>query len=139
MSEAVEMAKLFHASPALFPWVCLAIACALLYKERTLIREYFQARIDYWHSRQKTDALIPELIRSNTATIANNTATIEHNTRVYESLENDRGESRALIRAHEKMTCERFQHLQEVINRIDRTVTENNMQLGLIEDRTDKR
>lgn len=139
MTEAMEMAKLLHASPALFPWACLVIACTLLYKERTLIKEYFQARIDYWHSRQKTDALIPELIRSNTATIANNTATIEHNTRVYENLENDRGESRALIRAHEKMSAERMQHIQEVLNRVDRTVTANSLQLGLIEDRTDKR
>lgn len=138
MNEALQIAEILHATPALFPWVCLALFCIVVYRERELFREYIRARIDYWHSRQKTDALVPELIRSNTATISNNTATIEHNTRVYENLEHDRGEARALIRSHEEMSAERMQRILEVIDRIDCTVTDNSKQLGLIEDRTDK-
>lgn len=138
MEEILNGADLFSQRPDLFPWVVLVLLCTVLYKERKMVREYFQARIDYWHSRKKTDALIPELIRSNTATIANNTAIIEHNTKVYHELEKDRGESRSLIQQHEKMSAERIQYIQEVVNRIDRTVTSNSMQLGLIEDRTER-
>lgn len=139
MEEILNGADLFSKRPDLFPWVVLILFCTILYKERKMVKEYFQARIDYWHSRKKTDALIPELIRSNTETIANNTATIEHNTMVYKNLEADRGEARSLIQQHEKMSAERMQHIQEVVNRIDRTVTSNSVQLGLIEDRTDRK
>lgn len=139
MEDIFDKAEIFSNKPDLFPWVVLILICVLIYRERKMVKEYFQARIDYWNCRKKTDALIPELIRSNTATIANNTATIEHNTKAYKNLEADRGEARALIQQHEKMSAERFQHIQEVVNQIDRTVTSNSIQLGLIEDRTDRK
>lgn len=130
MSEPLEIAKLLYDTPDLFPWVCLAVVLALLFRERDTIRRYFMARIDAYEGRKQSDAVLAELIRNNTAALDNNTAALN-------AVKSDRGETRKLISYHETMSAERMQHIQEVVNRIDATVTQNSRQIGLIEDRTD--
>ena len=41
-----------------------------------------------------------------------------------------------MLQYHEEASAERMQHLQEVLNRVDATVTSNSRNIGLIEDRT---
>lgn len=123
-------AERFASRPDLFPWAVLIIVCAVVYRERALVKEYFAARIEYWRSKKTTDSLIPEVIR-------NNTAALEHNTAAVERWGNDRGENRRMLEHHEMMCVERERHLQEVLNRVDRTAAENARKLDILEDRTD--
>lgn len=101
-----------------------------------MFRRYFNSRMDYYSSRKQSDAVMAELIRNNTAALDNNTA-------VLESYKNDRGETRRMVDYHEKASKERIDsihdeigHMLTVVNRIDATVSENNKQITLIEDRT---
>lgn len=131
MGEYIEMAQRLHESPDLLPWVIFAFVAGIVVIERNMIKEYFTARTEYWRSKKSTDALIPEVIR-------NNTAALEHNTASIERWANDRGENRRMLEQHEQMSIERERHLQEVLNRVDRTATENARKLDIIEDRTEK-
>lgn len=131
MSESIEIARLLHDTPDLFPWVVLAIVLALLIKERGTIRRYISARIDAYEGRKQSDAVLAELIRNNTAALDNNTAALQ-------SVKADRGETRRLLSYHEQASAERIHHVQEVVNRINETVTGNSRQIGIIEDRTNK-
>ena len=131
MSEPIEIGKLLRDSPDLFPWVLLAVVLVIAYKQRGLISEYVRARIDYWRSMKDVNATLPEVIR-------NNTAAMNLCTEAFRDWKSDRGENRRMLEYHEAASAERMQHIQEVVNRIDRTVTENSRQIGLIEDRTDK-
>lgn len=131
MSEPIEIGKLLRESPDLFPWVLLAVVLVIAYKQRGLISEYVRARIDYWRSMKDVNATLPEVIR-------NNTAAMNLCTEAFRDWKSDRGENRRMLEYHEAASAERMQHIQEVVNRIDRTVTENSRQIGLIEDRTDK-
>ena len=129
MGESLEIAKLLHDTPDLFPWVCLAIVLLIAYKQRDLIADYFRARVDYWKSMKDVNATLPEVIR-------NNTAAMGLCTEAFRDWKNDRGENRRLLQYHEQASAERMQHIQEVVNRIDATVTSNSSKIGLIEDRT---
>lgn len=132
MDETIEIARVLHDTPDLFPWVCLVLVCFVLWYNRQSISRYINARADYYISRKSSDAVQAEVIRNNTAALNNNTAALENN-RV------DRGETREMLRHHEQVSAERIQYVQEVVNRIDATVTSNSKQIGLIEDRTDGR
>lgn len=131
MSEYMDIAQRLHDTPDLLPWVIFIFVAGIVIAERKMIKEYFAARIEYWRSKKSTDSLIPEVIR-------NNTAALEHNTAAVERWGNDRGENRRMLEHHERMCVERERHLQEVLNRVDKTVTSNARQLDILEDRTDK-
>lgn len=131
MEEYMDMARMLRDSPDLLPWVVFVFVAGVILLERKMIKEYFSARMDYWRSRKETDAIIPEVIR-------NNTAALEHNTASIERWSNDRGENRRMLEEHERASQERERHLQEVINRVDRTANENARKLDIIEDRTEK-
>lgn len=130
MSDVIEVANLLHMTPELFPWVVLAIVLIFVYKERNTIRNLFQSRIDANKEMKLHNAIVDELIRNNTAALNNNTA-------VLETIKVDRDITKNAIDGHEKMSMERIQHLQIVLNRIDKTVTRNNHIMGLLEDRTE--
>ena len=91
--------------------------------------EYFKARIGYWRSMKDVNAILPEVIR-------NNTAAMNMCTEAFKDWKGDRGENRRMLEFHEQASAERMQHIQEVVNRIDEIVTSNSKNLGLIEDRT---
>lgn len=130
MSEAIDIAKVLHGTPDLFPWVCLVIVLIIIFANRSKIGKYIDSRIEANESKKHSDAIMEELVRNNTAALNNNTAALE-------SVKQDRGETRRLLSYHEEMSAERDHHIQEVVNRIDKTVTNNSMQIGLIEDRTE--
>lgn len=132
MSEGIEIAKVLHDTPDLFPWVLLSVVLAIAYKQRATISDYVTARIDYWRSMKDVNATLPEVIR-------NNTAAMNLCTEAFRDWKNDRGENRRMLQYHEQASAERMQHIQEVVNRIDRTTTANSKDLGLIEDRTSGR
>lgn len=131
MDQVFVVARELQQSPDLLPWIVFIVVCCVLWKERSTIKDYFVARTEYWKSRKDTYVMLPELIRNNTEVM---TKCME----AFKQWQGDRGESRRLLEYHEKSSCERIQHVQEVINRIDKTVTDNSRQIGLIEDRTDK-
>lgn len=131
MQEGFEMARALRETPDLFPWVLLAIGLIVAYKQRDLISDYFRARVDYWKSMKDVNATLPEVIR-------NNTAAMQLCTEAFRDWKTDRGENRQLLRHHEQASAERMQHIQEVVNRIDQTVTANSKNIGLIEDRTSR-
>lgn len=132
MEDTIALGQMLRESPDIFPWVCLAIGLAIAYKQRDLISDYFKARVEYWKSMKDVNATLPEVIR-------NNTAAMNLCTEAFRDWKTDRGENRRLLQYHEQASAERMQHIQEVVNRIDRTVTSNSQQIGLIEDRTDRR
>lgn len=131
MGESLEIARVLRDTPDLFPWVLLAVVLLIAYKQRDLISDYFRARVDYWKSMKDVNSTLPEVIR-------NNTAAMNLCTEAFRDWKNDRGENRRMLQYHEDASAERMQHLQEVLNRIDATVTSNSRELGLIEDRTKK-
>lgn len=137
MEESIKIAQMLHDSPDLFPWVVLAIICVVVVSQHKRIFAYFDARIDAYGSKKESNAVLAELIRNNTAALNNNTAALD-------AVRADRGETRRMLQFHENASKERIDmirddisHVQEVVNRIDRTVTNNSRTLGLIEDRTE--
>lgn len=138
MDEAIELGRLLHDTPDLFPWVCLAIVCIIAVTQHKRIFSYFDARIDAYKAKQQSDAVLAELIRNNTAALNNNTAALE-------MVKNDRGITRNMIDYHEKVSKERIDavqesisHVQTVVNRIDEIVSDNSESIKLVEDRTRK-
>lgn len=136
MDEAVEIGKLLHDTPDLFPWVCLAIILIVCTAQHKRILSYLDARIDAWRAKEKSDAVMAELVRNNTAALNNNTAALN-------AVKNDRGATRALIDYHEKVSKERIDtvigeinHVQTVVNHIDETVQSNAKGIQIVEDRT---
>lgn len=129
MNDAVELGKLLHDTPDLFPWVCLAIVLIVILTQHKRILAYFDARIEAYGARKEHDAVLAELIRNNTAALNNNTAALD-------SVRADRGETRRLLQYHENSSKERTEHLQTVVNRIDETVSQNEKDISLIKDRT---
>ena len=129
MGESLEIARVLRDTPDLFPWVLLAVVLLIAYKQRDLISDYFRARVDYWKSMKDVNATLPEVIR-------NNTAAMNLCTEAFRDWKNDRGENRRMLQYHEEASAERMQHLQDVLNRVDATVTSNSRNIGLIEDRT---
>lgn len=131
MQEGIEIARVLRETPDLFPWVCLALVLLLAYKCRDMIFSYFTARVEYWRSMKDVNATLPEVVR-------NNTAALTLCTEAFRGWKNDRGENRLMLENHENASAERMQRIQEVVNRIDATVTSNSKTIGIIEDRTDK-
>ena len=130
MNEAIDVAKILHDTPDLFPWVVLAIVLFVIYKERTTIREFFQSIVQ---SRKETaifHAQQNELVRNNTAALQNNTAMLE-------ILKQDRQNMVSMLEYHEQMSMERIAHVQTVVNRIDQNTSDNNKSIAILKDRTD--
>lgn len=137
MSEGMEIAKLLHDTPDLFPWVLLAIVLLIAYKQRQLIFDYIRARIDYWRSMKDVNATLPEVIR-------NNTAAINLCTEATREWRMDRGENRRMLEAHEKLSAERFDalkteigHVQSVVNDIENDTKANATGIAVLKDRKD--
>ena len=137
MQEALEAAKQFHEDPGLFPWVVLALIVLFIISQRKLILEYVQSRItehnakaSWYENQTKSSEVTAEVIRNNTAALNNNTEALH-------TSNEDRGETRRMLDMHEELSKERDRHIQEVVNRIDETVSKNSFKLGLIEDRTE--
>ena len=131
MDETIEIATLLHDSPDLFPWVCLSIVIFVVVAQHKRILAYFDARIDAYGAKKQSDAVLAELIRNNTAALNNNTAALE-------SVKQDRGESRRMIQYHENASKERMEHIQNVVNRIDETVNQNEKGIMVLTDRENR-
>ena len=136
MEEAIEIGKLLHDTPDLFPWVCLGIILIVIVSQHKRIFAYFDARIDAYAAKKQADAVMAELVRNNTAALNNNTAALN-------AVRADRGITRQLIQHHEESSKERIdginsnlEHLQTIVNRIDETVTANSENIRVVEDRT---
>lgn len=129
MSDAVELGKMLHDTPELFPWICLAIILIVVVSQRKRIFAYIDSRIDANKARKNQDAVLAELIRNNTAALNNNTAALE-------SVKLDRGETRRLLQYHENASKERMDHIQTVVNRIDETVSQNERDITVIKEIT---
>lgn len=129
MNEAVELGRLLHDTPDLFPWVCLAIVLIVIMAQHKRILAYFDARIEAYTAKKQSDAVMAELVRNNTAALENNTAMLS-------ILKQDRLKSIDVIESHEIMSKERMAHIQTVVNRIDTIVQENHSDIMLIADRT---
>lgn len=139
MNDAIELGKMLHDTPDLFPWVCLAIVLIVVVAQHKRILAYFDAKIEAYKEKQKSDAVLAELIRNNTAALNNNTAALE-------MAKNDRGITRNMIDYHEKVSKERIDavqesisHVQTIVNRIDEIVSDNSENIKLVEDRTRKK
>lgn len=131
MDEILKFAQILKASPALLPWVVFVAVGLVFWRERDLFKGYIRARIDAHRESARFSMSYAELVRNNTAALENNTAALK-------LVEHDRDRLADLVEHHEKVSKERIDHLQTVINRIDATVTKNSREIALIEDRTDK-
>lgn len=138
MNDAIEIGRMLHDTPDLFPWVCLAIVMIIIVSQHKRIFAYFDARTNSYKERERADAVIAELIRNNTAALNNNTTALE-------MVKNDRGTTRNMLDYHERVSKERIdsvhdqlEHIQTVINRVDETVSNNSESIRIVEDRTRK-
>lgn len=102
-----------------------------LYKERELIREFFMSIMH----RYKEEALFHA---SHNEILKNNIAVLENAIDALEEAKRDRQFIINAVEMHEKMNAERMAHIQEVINRIDKTVSENKKNISIITDRIDR-
>lgn len=150
MGDVMTFADAMRRAPDLFPWVCLALVLVFVYTQRNRIVEYFDARIDAHRARSKSDAVMEELVRMNTATVENvksalenstaalenNSAAFNNNTAMLSILQQERRDMVTLLESHEQLSGERIAHVQTVVNRIDETVRQNNNEISLISDRT---
>ena len=117
MDQTLEIAKLLHDTPDLFPWVCLALIIIVAFSQHRRIFAYFDARIDAYAARKQSDAVLAELIRNNTAALENNTAALN-------AVKQDRGESRRMIQFHEQVSAERIQNVRDDINHVQTVVND---------------
>lgn len=134
MDQTIEIAKLLHDTPDLFPWVCLALILIVACAQHKRIFAYFDARIDAYAARKQSDAVLAELIRNNTAALENNTAALN-------AVKQDRGESRRMIQFHEQVSAERIQnvrddinHVQTVVNDVRDIVSNNEKNIAVIRE-----
>lgn len=131
MEQAFELAEKLQAKPDLFPWVCFVTLIALIFSQRKRIFAYIDARIDAYGAKKESDAVMAEVIRNNTAALENNTAALK-------AVEADRGETRRMLSYHENASRERMEHIQTVVNRIDETVTANEVGISVLKERRGK-
>lgn len=129
MEEVLCFAQTLHGSPTLLWWVIFVVVCLVLLANKKKIGELFDSSIEERRERKRTNIVLVELIRNNTAALENNTAALN-------AVENDRAVTHEMLEHHDRMSEERITHVQEIVNRIDRTVTSNSKAIGLIEDRT---
>lgn len=131
MEEVFKAARELRTTPDLLPWVIFIVICVLLYKYRNKVAEYFDAMIDERKERKRSNIILGELIRNNTAALENNTAALE-------SVKSDRGETRRMIEHHEKMVSQRFSNLNDEVKAIHDIVADNNKNITIIEDRVER-
>ena len=150
MSEAFEIAERLKAQPDLLGWVIFAVVLLIAAAQHKRILAYFDARIEAQREKVKSDAVMEELVRMNTATaesvktalenstaaLENNSAAFNNNTAMLSILQKERQDMIARLESHEQLSMERIAHVQTVVNRIDNTVRENHSSIELIEDRT---
>ena len=128
MNDIFAMGEKLHASPDLFPWVCLIVVLVFIFKNHNLITDYLRATINakrevaLYHSQHN------ELVRNNTAALDNSTAALK-------MFEKDREIMVNTIRHHEKLSQERIEHLQTVLNQTRDIVLENQKEIAIISDR----
>lgn len=138
VSEPMEIAKLLHDTPDLFPWVLLGVVLLVAYKQRGLIGEYVRARIDYWRSMKDVNATLPEVIR-------NNTSAMNLCSEAFRDWKSDRGENRRLVEKHEQLSLERhervlseIEHVRAVVNDIEQDTKSNATGIAVLKDRTNQ-
>lgn len=136
--DMIDWAEALRTHPDLLPWIIFITICAVVIAQHKRILAYFDSRIEAHKARERSDAILAELIRNNTAALDNNTAALK-------SVEADRGETRRMLAFHESASKERIdavkkelEHMQTVINRVDDKVAKNNQMMAILEDRTDK-
>lgn len=131
MQEVIDTANTFRSSPDLFPWVVLVIMMLFMYKERHIIKDLFMSIIDSYKEEK--------LYRTGNIELARRVTTaLEETVAALEEAKKDREHVVKSLEANEKMNAERMVHIQEVINRIDKTVNENSKKISIITDRTDR-
>lgn len=131
MDEIINFSRLLHDTPSLLPWVIFVAVVIVLISQKNRILDYWDARTEAQKERKNSNIIMTELIRNNTAALNNNTAALE-------TVRAERKDIRALIEHHEQMSAERDKHIQEVVNRVDKTVISNAKGIDIIEDRTSK-
>ena len=150
MGEVFEIAEKMYAQPDLLGWVVFAVVCLVVLAQHKRILAYFDARIEAQREKVKSDAVMEELVRMNTATaesvkvalenstaaLENNSAAFNNNTAMLSLLQKERQDMIAKLESHEQLSMERIAHVQTVCNRIDSVVRENQSNIELIEDRT---
>lgn len=129
MSEIIENAEHLQANPDLLGWVIFISICVLIISQHKRIVAYVDARIESWKAKQQDDLLMAELIR-------NNTSALENNTQMLSILKQDRHETVYRLETHDQEIKDSLSHIQTVVNRVDKTVTENHTDITLIADRT---
>lgn len=128
MNEVFTAAEKLHATPALFPWVCLGVICLVIFWNRELIKNYINATITEKRETTLYHAQNNELIRNNTAALNNNTAALE-------MVKRDRDITMQFLQHHEQLSSERFDHLQRVANQTRDIVIENQKEIIVANER----
>ena len=150
MNEIFEYGERLQSNPDLLGWVVLALVIFVVAAQHKRILAYFDARIEAQREKVKSDAVMEELVRMNTATaesvkvalenstaaLENNSAAFNNNTAMLSLLQKERQDMIAKLESHEQLSMERIAHVQTVCNRIDSVVRENHSNIELIEDRT---
>lgn len=128
MDDFFAFGEKLHASPDLFPWVCLALVLFFVFKNHHLITDYIKATINAKKEVAVYHAQHNELVRNNTAALNNNTAALEMVNRDRETMLN-------ALENHEQLSRERLEHVQTVLNQTCDIVIENQKEIAIISDR----
>lgn len=128
MNDIFAMSEKLHTSPDLFPWVCLIVVLVFIFKNHNLITDYLRTTINAKREVTLYHAQHNELVRNNTAALDNNTAALK-------MFEKDREIMVNTIRHHEKLSQERIEHLQTVLDQTRDIVLENQKEIAIISDR----
>lgn len=125
VTEVLTIAEQLRAARDVLPWVIFVVVGIVLWKSRHHITNWIQASIDEKKEQTVYHAQQNELIRNNTAALQNNTAALE-------MVQRDRETTIMRIDQHEKMSEERFTHLQAVVNQTRDTVLENSKSIAVV-------
>lgn len=133
MAEVMGLLEfLYDAGSAVIPWLILSLATVLCLKTWPHFVEYVAARTDAQHEIAEREAERNEIMRNNSAVIKNNTETIGLIKRFMEDRDNENNHA---IEHHEKVSAERIERVQEVLDSNRSEIGKLRRDVGVLLDR----
>lgn len=129
MTEILEaVAVLQDMGAGVLPWLAVGVILWAVWYYRNDVSTYLKERAKAQQEQAKRGAELNEIVR-------NNSATIEACTTVLEMLKHDRERVQMDIAVHENMSRDRFDRLQQVVDRCSEEISKLHRETGILLDR----
>lgn len=132
MEEIVKLAiTLAHEGSKVVPWLLFVLVCWMAFYYRDSIKNYISERAKVQRSMIEREGERLEITRNNTAALNNNTVALE-------VFGNERDKLEILVNHHEEMSKERFNSIQDSINKCNDDISSIRTELAVVSERVNK-